>query len=193
MDFSLRAQRSRLRLAPWDSYGGSEDVRSSIFEPKSPIVRAPRRRTLRTHLGFAVRYGAFMEPSGRKLLATNRTSVRRESREIRPKPLPWVATGCRRNAMVRRGLRFESGRGLCKILGRAHCGQQSRRQEHWLCRDGQGLTRVRGLTPSRSATPAAIRRAALVPGATRRGCTCARSGRAPARAPPRLRDREARS
>jgi hypothetical protein len=99
MDFSLRAQRSRLRLAPWDSYGGSEDVRSSIFEPKSPIVRAPRRRTLRTHLGFAVRYGAFMEPSGRNRWqpvangTAPKTAERRENRcvELRPvaSDVPW--------------------------------------------------------------------------------------------------------
>jgi hypothetical protein len=40
MDFSLRAQRSRLRLAPWDSYGGSED---------SATIRliAPKKRNRR--------------------------------------------------------------------------------------------------------------------------------------------------
>src|SRR5437868_12977663 len=53
-------------------------------------------------------YGAPWSQPG----ATGRKSAGPRNREIKPKPLPWVATGCRRERMVRRGRRFESVRGL---------------------------------------------------------------------------------
>jgi hypothetical protein len=44
-------------------------------------------------------YGApWLQP-----VATSRKSLRGEKGQIKPKPLPWVATGCRRERMVRRG------------------------------------------------------------------------------------------
>src|SRR5688572_16408068 len=42
-----------------------------------------------------------MEPSGRNQLQPV-AMVRRDNGEIEPKPLPWVATGCRSERMVRR-------------------------------------------------------------------------------------------
>jgi transposase IS116/IS110/IS902 family protein len=47
-------------------------------------------------------------------VATGRKSPRAQKALIKPKPLPSVATSCRDERMVRRGLRFESVRGLCK-------------------------------------------------------------------------------
>src|SRR5687768_3411328 len=40
---------------------------------------------------------------------------RRERRVNKRNRLPWLATGCRKRSMVRRGRRFESVRGLCKV------------------------------------------------------------------------------
>jgi pimeloyl-ACP methyl ester carboxylesterase len=47
--------------------------------------------------------GAFMEPSGRNRWQPGGKWVGTHNRSNKPKPLPWVATGCRRESMVRRG------------------------------------------------------------------------------------------
>jgi hypothetical protein len=58
-----------------------------------------------------------MEPRGcnRPQIAGKSTGPR--NRQNKRNPLPPAATGCLRSSMVRRGRRFESVRGLCKIPG----------------------------------------------------------------------------
>jgi hypothetical protein len=52
-------------------------------------------------------------------VAISRKSTECRSGRNKPKPLPWVATSCRSERMVEEGgLRFESGRGLCKSAAR---------------------------------------------------------------------------
>jgi hypothetical protein len=53
-----------------------------------------------------------MEPRGCNGWQSVANQVRAEAAETSQKPLAWVATGCRRWKGA--GLRFESGRGLCK-------------------------------------------------------------------------------
>jgi hypothetical protein len=48
-----------------------------------------------------------------------------ENREIKRKPLPWVATGFLRCSMVRKGRRFESARGLCNSLAKRLLSDQT--------------------------------------------------------------------
>src|SRR5919109_578328 len=71
---------------------------------------------------------------------TGRKGDRRESGSNRREPLPWVATSCRGNAMVRRG--FESVRGLCKSAGASAArwsaiSTATRAGAGWVDRDGR--------------------------------------------------------
>jgi hypothetical protein len=78
-----------------------------------------------------------------------------EKRRNKPKPLPWVATGCRSERMVRRGRRFESVRGLkgsaCKLA--LYCCLECRTRGHIsdtrLVRATQGDVSRRFLTRAR--------------------------------------------
>jgi hypothetical protein len=78
-------------------------------------------------------------------VAINRKSDGAKSRGSKRKPLPWVATGCRSERMVRRGRRFESVRGL-KSPAHRHLLlslQARRRRDVWRRQRGGDLQALR--------------------------------------------------
>jgi hypothetical protein len=73
--------------------------------------------------------GAFMEPSRSQPAATSGKWNGAEHGSDGPKPLPWVATGCRRDSMVRRG-------STVRVRQRAY-GSKKYLQSRYFCCLGQ--------------------------------------------------------